>query len=291
MIRGAMTALVTPFENGRLDTRALERLVERQIEAGIHGLVPCGTTGEAATLSHEEHTEVVRLTVKAARGRVPVVAGTGSNATKEAIRLTREAKEAGAAAALVISPYYNKPTQEGIFRHYEALANEGGLPIIIYNIPSRTSSKIEVDTLARLAPLPNIAGVKDAVGALDLSLETVRTCGPDFAIYSGEDALTLPILAIGGCGVISTVANLVPGEMAHLATAGLDGRLEEARTIQLRLLPLIHACFAETNPIPVKTALAMMGLCREEFRLPLTPPAERTRAQLRQVLDAHGLLS
>jgi len=290
MMTGAMTALVTPFENGRIDPRSLERLVDLQIEGGIGALVPCGTTGESATLSHEEHTEVVRLTVKAARGRVPVVAGTGSNSTAEAIRLTKEAKGAGADAALLISPYYNKPTQDGIFRHYEAVAAAGGLPIIMYNIPGRTGSKIEVETLARLAAVPNIAGVKDATGSLEHALETLRTCPPGFALYSGEDALTLPIIAVGGHGVISAVANLVPREMADLAAACLEGRLQEARKAQLRLLPLIYACFIETNPIPVKTALAMMGLCREEFRLPLSVMAGGTRARLRQALETHGLL-
>jgi len=287
---GAMTALATPFADSSIDAPALERLVARQIEAGIHALVPCGSTGEAATLSHTEHTEVVRLVVKVARGRVPVIAGTGSNSTAEAISLTRAAKEAGAAAALLISPYYNKPTQEGIFRHYEAVATQAGLPIIVYNIPGRTGSKIEVPTLIRLASVPNVVGVKDATGSLDHALDTVRQCGPNFALYSGEDSLTLPIVAVGGHGVITSVGNLVPEEMAALATAAMAGRLEEARRIQLHLLPLIRACFIETNPIPVKTALAMMGLCREEFRLPLTPMAEDTRLRLRGTLVAHGLI-
>jgi 4-hydroxy-tetrahydrodipicolinate synthase len=290
MITGAMTALITPFDDGKIDATALERLVESQIAAGIHGLVPCGTSGEAATLSHDEHTEVVRLTVKAARGRVPIVAGTGSNSTAEAIQLTREARAAGADAALVISPYYNKPTQEGIFQHYKALAESGGLPIIMYNIPGRTSSRIEVETLARLAAVPNIAGVKDATGSLENALDIVRHCGPDFALYSGEDALTLPIIAVGGHGVITAVANIAPREMADLSTVCLEGRLAEARTAQLHVLPLIRACFLETNPIPVKTALAMMGMCREEFRLPLTPMSEPHRTQLRRALEEHGLL-
>jgi 4-hydroxy-tetrahydrodipicolinate synthase len=290
MFTGAMTALITPFDDGRIDTRALERLVQLQIDGGIHALVPCGTSGESATLNHEEHTEVVRVTVKAARGRAPVIAGTGSNSTAEAIALTREAKAVGADGALLISPYYNKPTQEGIFRHYEAVATAVDLPLIIYNIPGRTGSKIEVKTLARLAEQPNIVGVKDATGSLEHMLDTLRECRPDFAVYSGEDALILPIMASGGKGTISAVANLVPHEMADLATACLEGRIEEARAIQLRLLPLIHACFLETNPIPVKTALALMGLCREEFRLPLTPMAETTRSQLRRALEVHGLI-
>jgi 4-hydroxy-tetrahydrodipicolinate synthase len=289
-LRGSMTALVTPFADGRIDARALRRLVDQQIEHGTHALVPCGSTGEAATLSHEEHTEVVRLTIAAACGRVPVIAGTGSNATAEAIRLTRDAKEAGADAALLISPYYNKPTQEGIFRHYEAVAQAVDLPLIAYNIPGRTGSKIEVATLKRLAGVRNVIGVKDATGSLEQVLDTVRECGPDFAVYSGEDALTLPIMAVGGAGVITAVANVAPREMADLASACLAGRWDEARVLQLRLLPLIHACFIETNPIPVKTALAMMGVCAEEFRLPLTPMPEATRARLRDVLREYRLI-
>jgi 4-hydroxy-tetrahydrodipicolinate synthase len=290
MFTGALTALITPFAEGRLDTRALTRLVDWQIDAGVHGLVPCGTTGESATLSHEEHTEVVRLTVQAARRRVPVIAGTGSNSTAEAIRLTREAKEVGADAALLISPYYTKPMQEGIVRHYEAVAGSVELPLIVYNVPARTASKVEPGTLGRLARLPGVVGVKDAVGSLEHTLETIAECGPEFAVYSGDDALTLPIIAVGGRGVISAVANLVPGEMAALATDCLEGRLEAGRTAQLRLLPLIRACFVETNPIPVKTACAMLGLCREEFRLPMTSMAETNRAALRRALTAHGLL-
>ena len=287
---GAFTALITPFADGRIDSAALERLVAQQIEGGVHGLVPCGTTGEAATLSHEEHTAVVEITVKAARGRVPVIAGTGSNSTAEAIRLTREAKRVGADGALLISPYYNRPTQEGVFRHYEAVAQSVDLPLIVYNMLGRTGSKIEVRTLARLAEIPNIVGVKDATGSIEHALDTVRECGPDFLLISGEDALTLPIIAVGGHGVITVVANVAPREMAELATACLDGRLDDARAAQLSLLPLIHACFLETNPIPVKTACAMLGHCREEFRLPLTPMADANRAKLRDALEAQGLL-
>jgi 4-hydroxy-tetrahydrodipicolinate synthase len=291
MFSGALTALITPFDDaGRIDAPALERLVRAQIDAGIHGLVPCGTTGEAATLSHEEHTEVVRLTVQAARGRVPIIAGTGSNSTAEAIRLTREAKEMGAQGALLISPYYNRPTQEGIFRHFEAVATAVDLPLIVYNVPARTGSRIEARTLARLAGLPTVVGVKDATSSLEHALDTLHQCGPDLALYSGVDELTLPIMAIGGRGVITAVANVVPHEMAALATACLEGRLEDARAAQLRLLPLIQACFIETNPIPVKTALALMGACRERFRLPMTPMADANKAALRRALVAHGLL-
>jgi 4-hydroxy-tetrahydrodipicolinate synthase len=292
MLTGLLTALITPFDDdGRLDGRALDRLIEQQIDAGVHGLVPCGTTGEAATLSHEEHTEVVRATVRAARGRVPVIAGTGSNSTAEAIRLTREAKEVGADGALLISPYYTKPTQEGIYRHFEAVARAVELPLIAYNIPGRTASKIEVATLARLATVPNIAGVKDATGSVDQVIDTVCACGDAFAVYSGEDSLTLPIIAVGGHGVISAVANVAPADMVALTTASLAGRFADARATQRQLLPLLRACFLESNPIPVKTALAMMGACRERFRLPLTPMADGPKAELRRVMRAHGLLS
>ncbi len=291
LFTGALTALITPFDDaGRVDAAAFERHIHKQIDAGIHGLVPCGTTGEAATLSHEEHTEVVRLTVKAARGRVPVIAGTGSNSTAEAIRLTREAKDVGADGALLISPYYNKPTQEGIFRHFEAVAAAVDLPLIVYNVPGRTASTIEPRTLGRLARLPTVVGVKDATGSLEHALDTLRECGPDLALYSGVDELTLPIMAIGGRGVISAVANVVPQEWVALATACLQGRLEEARAAQLRLLPLIQVCFVETNPIPVKTALALMGACRERFRLPMTPMADANKTTLRRALVAYGLL-
>jgi 4-hydroxy-tetrahydrodipicolinate synthase len=290
MFTGAMTALITPFDGGRVDSRALERLVEQQIEGGINGLVPCGTTGESATLSHEEHTEVVRLTVKAARGRVPVIAGTGSNSTAEAVRLTREAKEVGADGALLISPYYNRPTQDGIVQHYEEVARAVDLPLIVYNIPARTGSKLEVPTLARLGRSPNIVGVKDATGSLDHILDTVHACGATLAVISGEDALTLPTIAVGGQGVITAVGNVVPGEMAELAAACLEGRLRDAQAAQLRLLPLIRACFLETNPIPVKTACAMLGRCKEEFRLPMTPMSEANRVKLHNALKTHGLL-
>jgi len=290
MFTGAMTALVTPFRDREVDTRALEALVEAQIAGGINALVPCGSTGEAATLTHEEHLAVVRAVVRAARGRVPVIAGTGSNSTAEAIRLTRGAEEAGADAALLISPYYNKPTQDGIYRHYAAVADATGLPLILYNIPGRTGSNITPDTIARLARLPNIAGVKEASGNLAQVLEIIDESGPDFGIYSGDDILTLPIMAAGGHGVIAVGANLMPRAYVELTDALLAGDLERARMQNHRLLPLMMALTLEVNPIPVKTALAMMGQCADEFRLPLTPMSPGARVRLEDVLREYELV-
>ena len=290
MFTGAMTALVTPFRDREVDTRALEALVEAQIAGGIDALVPCGSTGEAATLTHEEHLAVVRAVVRAARGRLPVIAGTGSNSTAEAIRLTRGAEEAGADAALLISPYYNKPTQDGIYRHYAAVADTTGLPLILYNIPGRTGSNITPDTIARLARLPNIAGVKEASGNLAQVLEIIDESGADFGIYSGDDILTLPIMAAGGHGVIAVGANLMPRAYVELTDALLAGDLERARMQNHRLLPLMMALTLEVNPIPVKTALAMMGQCADEFRLPLTPMSPGARVRLEDVLREYELV-
>ena len=290
MFTGAMTALVTPFRDREVDTRALVALVEAQIAGGINALVPCGSTGEAATLTHEEHLAVVRAVVRAARGRLPVIAGTGSNSTAEAIRLTRGAEEAGADAALLISPYYNKPTQDGIYRHYAAVADATGLPLILYNIPGRTGSNITPDTIARLARLPNIAGVKEASGNLAQVLEIIDESGADFGIYSGDDILTLPIMAAGGHGVIAVGANLMPRAYVELTDALLAGDLERARMQNHRLLPLMMALTLEVNPIPVKTALAMMGQCADEFRLPLTPMSPGARVRLEDVLREYELV-
>jgi 4-hydroxy-tetrahydrodipicolinate synthase len=289
MFTGAMTALVTPFRGGAVDLRALAALVEAQITAGIHALVPCGSTGESATLTHEEHVTVVREVVRVARGRVPVIAGTGSNSTAEAIRLTRGAEEAGADGALLISPYYNRPTQEGIYRHYVAVAEATKLPLIVYNIPGRTASNIAPETLGRLSRVPNIAGVKEASGSLAQVIEIIAAAGPDFAVYAGDDILTLPIMAAGGKGVISVAANLVPRDFAELTDALLAGDLERGRTLMHRLLPLVSAMTLEVNPIPVKTALALMGRCAEEFRLPLTCIGASARAKLQGVLGEYDL--
>jgi 4-hydroxy-tetrahydrodipicolinate synthase len=290
MWTGCLTALVTPFRRGAIDREAVEALVEAQIADGVHGLVPAGSTGESATLSHDEHLELLRIVVKAARGRVPVIAGTGSNSTAEAIRLTRGAEEAGAQGALLISPYYNRPTQEGIYRHYLAVAEATKLPLLVYNIPGRTASNILPGTLARLAQVPNVVGVKEASGSLGQVLEIVATAGPEFAVYAGDDNLTLPIMAAGGRGVISVTSNVAPRRMAELTEALLADDLGRARALVQALLPLMQALFLEVNPIPVKTALAIMGRCSDELRLPLTPMQPETRAQLERALREHGLL-
>ena len=286
---GSMVALVTPFRRGEVDLEALEALVEDQIVGGQTALIPCGSTGEAATLSHEEHTQVVRAVVKAARGRVPVIAGTGSNSTAEAIRLTCEAEQAGAAGALLISPYYNKPTQAGIVEHYRAVSAATKLPLIVYNIPARTGSTIEPATLARLAEVDNVVGLKDSTGSLDRVIDTIAQSGSRLAVFSGDDSLTLPIIAAGGRGVISAVANLVPRDIAQMTNAALAGHWDEARRRLYELLDLIRACFLETNPIPIKAALAMIGRCQDEVRLPLLPMSAQNRAQLRAALAAHKL--
>lgn len=285
---GSLTALITPFRDQRIDRDALERIVEHQIANGTAGLVPCGSTGESATMSHEEHIEVIKIVVAAARGRVPVIAGTGSNSTAEAIRLTGAARDAGAVAALLISPYYNRPTQEGIYQHYRQIAEATRFPLIVYNIPSRTGSKIEATTIARLAELDDIVGLKEATGSLDEVQEVVRRCGDALAVYSGDDALTLPIVAVGGVGVISVVSNCVPKQWSEAVAAALQADWPTARRLHYSVLPLIRALFLETNPIPIKAAMSMLGLCRDELRLPLLPMTEGPRAVLRGELQQAG---
>jgi 4-hydroxy-tetrahydrodipicolinate synthase len=290
MFTGSMVALVTPFKNGKVDWESLERLLDFHMKSGTHGIVPCGTTGESATLSHQEHDEVIKTVIKAVNRRIPVVAGTGSNSTEEAVRLTREAEKSGADGALMISPYYNRPTQEGIYQHYKRVASEVGIPIVIYNIPGRTGSKIEPETLARLSEIKNVAGVKEATGSVDQAIDVIRLCGDRLAVYSGEDSLTYSLMALGGKGVISTVANIAPKEMAQLAEACLKGNWEQGRELQFKVLPLIRAVFLETNPIPVKTALSLMGRCTSDLRLPLTPISESNLNKLRQSMSDFGLL-
>jgi 4-hydroxy-tetrahydrodipicolinate synthase len=290
MFTGSMTALVTPFRAGELDLAALGRLVEMQIAGGTDALVPCGSTGEAATLTHAEHVDIIREVVRLADRRVPVIAGTGSNSTAEAIRLTRSAEEAGADAALLITPYYNRPTQEGLYHHYAAVAEATRLPLILYNIPARTACNMTPETIGRLSRLKNVVGVKEASGSLAQVLEVIEAAEPEFAVYAGDDILTLPIMAAGGKGVISVAANVVPREFAELAGALLAGDLERGRTAMHRLLPLVRALGLEVNPIPVKTALALMGKCAEEFRLPLTCMSAPNRARLETVLREYDLV-
>lgn len=287
---GCMVALVTPFKGNKVDWESLEGLVEFHIENGIHGIVPCGTTGESATLTHQEHNEVVEAVVKYVKKRVAVIAGTGSNSTQEAIDFTRSAEKAGADGALMISPYYNRPTQEGIYQHYKKVASEVHIPLIIYNIPSRTGSKIEPETLARLAEVKNIAGVKEATGSIDQAIEVLRLCGGGLEVYSGEDSLTFSLMALGGKGVISTAANVAPREMSQLTRACFEGDWEKGRSIQFQLIPLIRSLFIETNPIPVKTALSLMGKCRGDLRLPMTPMAEPNVKKLKKAMSDFGLI-
>jgi 4-hydroxy-tetrahydrodipicolinate synthase len=288
-ITGTLTALVTPFRDGKIDEKALRRHIDWQIESGVDGLVPCGTTGESPTLSYEEHHRVVAITVEQAAGRVAVVAGSGSNSTEEALLLTRKAKEQGADASLMITPYYNKPGQEGLYRHFAKVADDVGLPIFVYNIPGRTAVNVLPETMARLAQHPAIVGMKDAVGNLQQSAETLRLCPPGFIALSGDDVMTLPLMSIGGRGVISTTSNVAPREMSDLVRAFAAGDVARARELHYRLLPLFTTLFIETNPIPVKAALAMMGRIGGEIRLPMTPMADAARARLARALTDFGI--
>ena len=290
MFEGIHTALITPFRQGCVDEDALRAHVERQIEAGIDGLVPCGSTGESATLSHVEHRQVVEIVIDAAAGRVPVIAGTGSNSTREAIEFTAHARDAGAEGALLLSPYYNKPTQDGIYAHYATIAQETGLPLVVYNVPGRTASNIAPDTLARLAHLPGIVAVKEASGDLDQMAHVIAKSPPDFAVLSGDDSLTLPLLAIGGKGLISTSSNVAPRQVADLVRRFSSGDIAGAQSRHYELLPLFDVLFCETNPIPLKAALALQGFIGDEIRLPLTPITDANRERLAVVLKDLGLL-
>ncbi|HTO68707.1 MAG TPA: 4-hydroxy-tetrahydrodipicolinate synthase [Myxococcota bacterium] len=285
-LAGTYTALVTPFtSDGSLDLDALAKLCEWQIASGIDGLVPCGSTGEAATLSHEEHVRVVRHVVEVARKRVPVIAGSGSNSTREAIELTSAARSAGADAALLISPYYNKPTQEGIFQHYRAVAQESRLPILAYNIPGRTASRLESETIARMSRVPGIAGLKECGADLIATSETLAQVAPGFAVLCGDDALTLPLLEIGARGAISTVSNIAPAAAAELVRAHGSGDHARARKLHYELLPVTQSLFIESNPIPVKTALAILGrIPNPTLRLPLTEISKANRERLEAAL-------
>jgi 4-hydroxy-tetrahydrodipicolinate synthase len=290
MFQGAFTALVTPFSGGQIDVQALKNHVEFQIENGIDGLVPCGTTGEASTLSHEEHIEVVKITVKSAAGRVPVIAGSGSNSTAEALELTKRVKEVGADAALMITPYYNKPTQEGLYQHFSSVAGKINIPIVLYNVPGRTCVNMLPETVARLAAIPNIVGLKDATADLKQTSYTRQLVPDDFVILSGEDTLVYPLMAVGGNGVISVTSNILPGEMAEMCRRFLDGDMTGAAELHHRLLPMCDALFVETNPIPVKAALAMMGRMENEFRLPLVPITDKGAAAVRSAITEFGLI-
>lgn len=291
MFRGSMVAIVTPFKDGRLDEDKLKELVEFHIKNKTSAIVPCGTTGESATLSLAEHERVIELVVKTAGGKVPVIAGTGSNNTTEAIRLTKHAKEAGADGSLLITPYYNKPTQQGLYLHFKEIADSVDIPIVLYNIAGRTAVNMLPETIARLAcDCKNIIAVKEASGNLEQMARIKMLCPKDFALISGDDALLLPVLSIGGIGIISVLANIVPQDVAKVIEEFEKGNLKKAQEVYYKLLPLIKAMFVETNPIPVKTAMGLLGMIAPELRLPLCPLAEESLAELKEALLVYGLL-
>ncbi len=291
MFRGALTALVTPFRDGRVDDEALVRLVEAQIRGGIHGLVPCGTTGESPCLSYAEHIHVIEVVMRAAAGRVPVLAGAGSNCTREAIELSRACKELGVAGTLQITPYYNKPTQEGLIAHFTEIADAVGQPIVLYNVPGRTGVDLQPETLARLAKHPHIVGVKEATGDMIRASRVRELCGPEFTLLSGDDFTILPLMVVGGDGVISVGSNVVPQLFAGLVESARAGRWDEARALHYKLLPLTRALFSTSSPIPVKHAMAMLGRTALDMRPPLVPLGD-DRSELlalRRELEALGL--
>ena len=290
MFKGSIVAIVTPFKKGKVDEKALGDLIEWHIRQGTNAIVPCGTTGESATLDYEEHHRVIRFTVEAVNKRLPVIAGTGANATDETIMITKEAKKSGADGALVVAPYYNKPTQEGLYRHYKAVAEAVKIPIVLYNVPGRTAVNILPSTVARLAEIKNIVALKEATGDMKQASEVIRLCGNRITVLSGDDFTTLPLMALGGKGTISVSANVAPKLVSRMCAMWLNGRFDEARKIHYQLEPLNASMFIETNPIPVKTALALMGKIQEEFRLPLCEMAPANREKLRKVLKESGLI-
>ena len=301
MFRGSIVAVVTPFSAGGgsafggrdlvVDEKKLRDLVEFQIKNGTSGIVPCGTTGESATLSFQEHDRVIEITIDQAKKRIPVIAGTGSNSTEEAIMLTRHAAKAGADGSLQVSPYYNRPTQKGLYEHFKAIADAVDIPIVLYNIASRTGVNIEPETIAKLAnDCKNIIGVKEASGNLDQMSRIKQLCPDNFDLISGDDSLTLPILSIGGTGIISVVANIVPKDVANLVTEFEKGNIQKAKEIHYKLLPLIKAVFLETNPIPVKTAMGLLGMCEPDLRLPMCAMSPENLEKLKKALADYGLL-
>ncbi|HEY5513543.1 MAG TPA: 4-hydroxy-tetrahydrodipicolinate synthase [Geomonas sp.] len=290
MFQGSIVAIVTPFINGAVDEEKLRELVEFQIENGTDAIVPCGTTGESSTLDYVEHDRVIKIVIEQVNKRVPVIAGTGSNCTREAIEITRHAKELGADGALLVTPYYNKPSQEGLFLHYKAVADAVALPQVLYNVPGRTSVNLLPETVARLAVHPNIVAIKEATGSLQQASEVLALCGENITVLSGDDFITLPMMACGAKGVISVTANIMPKEVAALVDAFFAGNLEEAKRLHLYLLKISNAMFIETNPVPVKTGVSLMGKCRDEVRLPLAPLAEANRAKLAAIMKEYGLI-
>ena len=291
IFRGAFVAIVTPFIDGQLDEQGLVDLIEFHIENGTHGIVPCGTTGESATMTHEEHHRVVALTVKTVNGRVPVVAGSGSNSTAEAIDLTRNAKDTGVDGVLMVSPYYNKPSQEGLYHHYKAVAEAVDIPIILYNVPSRTSSNILPQTVARLAEIDNIVGIKEATGDLNQISQVIRLCPHDFSVLSGDDFTSMPTVLVGGTGVISVTSNVAPRDMAQMMDAALAGDLAKANELHYKLFPLMQAMFYDSNPVPAKKSLELMGKIKSGTpRLPLYSMNDETLTRLKAALSDYGLI-
>ena len=290
MFQGSIVALVTPFKDGKIDREGLKNLIEFQIENNTHAIVPCGCTGEAATLSHEEHKKVSELTVEFVNKRVPVITGSGSNSTHEAVELTRYAKDIGADGVLVITPYYNKPTQDGLYRHYKEIATKVDIPIILYNVPGRTGVNMLPETVLRLSEIDNIVGIKEASGSLSQMSDIIGLCGENLVVLSGDDSVTLPLLSIGGKGVISVTANIVPSYVAQMVNEFNKGNLDEAQRLHYKLRSLNEAMFFETNPIPVKTSLSLMGKISGELRLPLSPMSEANLERLRKVLMDYGLI-
>lgn len=289
---GCGTALITPFKpDGSLDLDALRKLVRFQLGEGIHFLVPCGTTGETPALEHDEYLQVIRTVVEEVHGRVPVVPGVTGNYTAKVVAMAREVVALGVQAILSAAPYYNKPTQEGLYQHFKAIAEAAAIPVVLYNVPGRTSSNIEPATVARLAKIPNIIGIKEASGSITQQMDVLAQVRPGFRVLSGDDAFTFPLMALGGKGIISVASNEIPGPMSRLAQLMLDGKIEEARKLHFDLLPLMQVNFIESNPIPVKAALAMMGMAEEIYRLPLVPLRAENRAKLEKVLEAQGLLA
>lgn len=292
MFTGSIVALVTPFKNGKVDYKSLGKLVEFHLKNGTSGILPCGTTGESPTLTYEEHEEVVRFVVQAVKKKVPVVAGTGSNSTQETIELSQAAKKDGADGLLLVVPYYNKPTQKGLYAHFRKVAEEVDLPIILYNIPGRTGVNMLPETVAKVArDCKNIIGIKEAAGSLDQVSEIIQVCPKDFTLLSGDDSLTLPMLSVGGKGIISVIANIVPRDVSEMCNAWFKGNVEKAKELHYKMFPLVKALFIETNPIPVKTAMGLLGLCSPELRLPLVSMEERNLEKLKKAMHDYGLLT
>lgn len=289
MFKGSIVAIITPMKNDKVDEEALRKLVEFQIENGTDGIVPCGTTGESATLTYEEHCQVIDIVIDQVNGRIPVIAGTGSNSTHETIFLTKHAKKAGADAALIITPYYNKPTQKGMYEHFKAVAEAVDIPIIVYNVPGRTAVNLLPETVIQLSKIENIVGVKEASGSLDQATEIILNVDDNFSVLSGEDSLSFPLFCIGAKGVISVATNIVPDMMANMWDAFERGDVKTVRDIHLKLFPLFKAIFFETNPIPVKKAAYLMGLAEDEIRLPLVKLSEQNEVKLRKVLTDLGI--